>query len=245
MKKMVCIIVSVLVAAAVALTAFFAWLYLHGLSGMTSYSSPSDGQIRVACVGDSITYGHGIRNWPENQYPAVLSDLLGDGYHVQNFGVSGRAVQNDSDQPYTATDQYRESLEYDADILVFMMGTNDSKPENWHDVTQFKEALHRLLDSYVTPGHEPVIFLCTSTTAYFTEDAAGELAGFDIQPAVVDEIALAAAEVAVERGCHLIDIHALTADHPEWFSKDGIHPDNDGADAIARAVCDAITEYYQ
>ena len=50
---------------------------------------------------------------------------------------------------------------------------------------------------------------------------------------------------AVERGCRLIDIHALTADHPEWFSKDGIHPDNDGADAIARAVCDAITEYYQ
>ena len=244
MKKTLRIIVLILILAAIALTASFVWLYLHGLSGMTSHSSPSDGQIRVACVGDSITYGHGISNWPRNQYPAVLSGLLGDGYHVQNFGVSGRAVQPDSDQPYSATDQYQDSLGYDADILIFMMGTNDSKPENWHDAAQFKEALNSLLDSYVAGDRDPVIFLCTSATAYFTEDTGGEIAGFDIRPAVVDEIAQATAGVAEERGYPLIDIHALTADHPEWFEKDGIHPDNDGAAAIARAVYDAIADYH-
>lgn len=171
MKKIARILVVILIVAALALTAFFSWLYLHGLSGMTSYNNPSDEQIRVACVGDSITYGHGISNWPKNQYPAVLSDLLGDSYHVQNFGASGRAVQDDSDQPYRAAEQYQDSLDYDADILIFMMGTNDSKPENWHDAAQFKEALNSLLDSYVTPEREPLVFLCTAAIAQAVCDA--------------------------------------------------------------------------
>ena len=38
----------------------------------------------------------------------------------------------------------------------------------------------------------------------------------------------------------LIDIHALTADHPEWFA-DGVHPNAEGNAAIAQAVYDALT----
>ena len=45
--------------------------------------------LRVACVGDSITYGHGIRDREHDTYPAILDSLLGDKFDVQNFGVSG------------------------------------------------------------------------------------------------------------------------------------------------------------
>ena len=64
---------------------------------MQKNSELKDCQIKVACIGDSITYGHGIKNWPKNNYPAILQQLLGDGYHVQNFGVSGQEVQDNSD----------------------------------------------------------------------------------------------------------------------------------------------------
>jgi len=213
------------------------YLYFNGLSGVSNTTEADDGQTKVACVGDSITYGHGITNWPKNNYPTLLQGLLGETYHVNSYGVSGRAVQPDSDQPYTALPHYQESLAYDADIVVFMMGTNDSKPENWHGADAFKEDLLALLDSY----GDAQILLCTPAASFFVDGQTEGLARHDIQPAVVEEIAQIVRDVAAECGYTLIDIHALTLEHPEWFAKDGIHPSNDGAAAIAHTVAENIT----
>ena len=55
---------------------------------------PADGgeTTRVACVGDSITFGAGVKNRGKNCYPAVLGNLLGEGYEVRNFGVNGATL---------------------------------------------------------------------------------------------------------------------------------------------------------
>ena len=214
------------------------YLYFNGLSGVSNITEADDGQTKVACVGDSITYGHGITNWPKNNYPTLLQGLLGETYHVNSYGVSGRAVQPDSDQPYTALPHYQESLTYGADIVVFMMGTNDSKPENWHGADAFKEDLLALLDSY----GDTEIILCTPAASFFVDGQTEGLARHDIQPAVVEEIAQIVRDVAAERGYMLIDIYELTAQHPEWFAKDGIHPSNEGAAAIAQEVAGIIKE---
>jgi len=237
MKKVMKILGIILLVLFVIIIAGFVCLYFNGLSGTSQTTEAKEGQTRVACVGDSITYGHGISNWPKNNYPVLLQGLLGDKYHVNSYGVSGRAVQPDSDQPYTALPHYQESLTYDADIVVFMMGTNDSKPENWHGADAFKEDLLALLDSY----GDAQILLCTPAASFFVDAQTEGLARHDIQPLVVEEIAQIVRDVAAERGYPLIDIHALTLEHPEWFSKDGIHPSNDGAAAIANVVADAIT----
>ena len=39
--------------------------------------------VRVACVGDSITYGHGIKDRLHDAYPGVLSSMLGEKYDVR------------------------------------------------------------------------------------------------------------------------------------------------------------------
>lgn len=233
--KIVAIILAVII---VLMGCGFAYLYFNGLSGMANPTQAEGAQIKVACVGDSITYGHGILNWPKNNYPAVLQGLLGENYHVNSYGVSGRAVQPDSDQPYTALPHYRESLDYGADIVVFMMGSNDSKPENWHGADAFRKELLSLLESY----GDTEILLCTPATAFFPEGQTEGLTQYDIQPLVVEEIAQIVRDVAQEQGYALLDIHALTAGHPEWFEKDCVHPSNEGAAAIAEAVCSAITE---
>jgi lysophospholipase L1-like esterase len=66
--------------------------------------------IKVACVGDSITFGAGIVNREKNSYPAQLQEYLGDGYEVRNFGVSATTVLCEGKQPYVQTKQYQESL---------------------------------------------------------------------------------------------------------------------------------------
>ena len=211
-------------------------VHYNGFMGEIDFTEPKPGQIRVACVGDSITYGHGIYNWPRENYPNILAGLLGDRYHVQSFGVCGRCVQDDTDQPYRKEEHYRRSLAYNADILVFMMGTNDSKPENWHGETAFRMAAEALLTDYFRDGRKPQVYLCTPATAFFAEGFTGSITKFDVQPRIVDVVAKIMEEIAAEKGCPLIDIHAVTASHPEWFDADSVHPDNTGAAAIARAV---------
>ena len=232
LKKVLKVLLVLLLVIVLLITGGFGYLYFNGMSGMSHTTQAQEGQIKVACVGDSITYGHGVSNWPKNNYPVLLQNLLSDSYHVNSYGVSGRAVQDNSDQPYTALPHYQESLAYDADIVVFMMGTNDSKPENWFGADAFQDALTALLDSY----GDTRIILCTPATSFYVDGKTEGLAEYDIQPGIVTEIAQIVRDVACERGCTLIDIHAMTAEHPEWFAKDGVHPSNEGAAAIAQEV---------
>lgn len=237
MKKLLKIILIILIVLAIVAAVGFFYLYKNGMSGVSNTTEAKEGTIKVACVCDSTTYGHGISGWPKNSYPSVLQELLGDGYHVNNYGVSSFAVQDDADRSYRTLAHYQESLAYDADFVVFMMGSNDSKAQNWKGGEVFREDLLSLLDSY----GDAQIILCTLPAAFFLEGQTEGATNHDIQPLLVDEIAEITRSVAVERGYTLIDIHALTVQHPEWFEKDGVHPSNDGAAAIAREVCGVLS----
>lgn len=220
------------------------YMYNNGLSGKLANGVAKEGQIKVACVGDSITYGHGISDWTVNNYPAQLQEILGEDYCVANFGSSGACVNPEGDQPYISRDVYKAALEYDADIIVFMMGTNDSKPENWTDVAGFLEDYDELLGSFIEGEREPKVYVGLCAEAFYIEDAdiSSGIAEYDIQPAVVDEIADSIQKHAITSGfaMEVIDIHSLTEAHPEWFEVDGIHPNNDGARAIAETVAEVI-----
>ena len=48
--------------------------------------------IHVACIGDSITFGAGIRDRGKQSYPAQLGKLLGAKFAVRNFGVSAATL---------------------------------------------------------------------------------------------------------------------------------------------------------
>ena len=237
MKKVLKVLLIILLIMILIVAGGFAYLYFNGMSGMSNTSEPKEGQIKIACAGDSTTYGHGISGWPKNNYPTVLQNLLGDAYHVNNYGVSSFAVQESADRSYRTLPHYQESLAYDADYVVFMMGSNDSKPENWKGADAFKADLLSLLDTY----GDAEIILCTLPSAFFLEGQTEGVTNHDIQPLIVEEIAEITREVAAERGYTLIDIHALTAQHPEWFEKDGVHPSNEGAAAIAREVYAVIS----
>lgn len=220
------------------------YMYNNGLSGKYANTTPKEGQIKVACVGDSITYGHGISDWKKNSYPALLQELLGEKYHVANFGSSGACVNPNGDQPYVGREVYKAALEYDADIIVFMMGTNDAKPENYTEPPQFWEDYYALIDSFCKDGKNPQIYVALCTEAYYTEDvdASTGITSYDIQPKVIDAI-VETIVMYVDRGnenMNIIDIHALSEKHPEWFEVDGIHPNNDGAKAIAELVAETI-----
>lgn len=239
-KRILIIVLLVVVALVIVVAVGFRYLYNNGLSGRTANAEVKDGQIKVACIGDSITYGHGISGWEKNNYPAVLGQILGEEYNVANFGSSGTCVNPDGDQPYTGRAVYQKSLDYNADILVFMLGTNDAKPENWTNAATFYNEYRALLDTYLSGDNSPKVYIGICAQAFYIDGVTEGVAEFDIQPAVVDEIAALLQEMYAQSDVEIIDVHGLTEQHPEWFEKDGIHPNNDGARGIAELVAEVI-----
>ena len=56
-------------------------------------------KIKVACIGDNITFGARLEDIDKEAYPARLQVLLGDHYYVDNCGVGGcTLIRNDAIQ---------------------------------------------------------------------------------------------------------------------------------------------------
>ena len=207
------------------------------VNGSEEVVGPQEGQIKVACIGDSITYGHGVTNWETENYPVVLQNLLGEGYYVANYGFIGACVNPEGDKPYISLSVYQQSLDYDADIIVFMLGTNDSKAENWTDADTFIKAYGELLDSYFADGRQPKVYIGLCAESFDIENPEME---YGIQPEVVDQIVKTIQENYADKDVEIIDIHSLTTAHPEWFAADGVHPNTEGAKTIAETVANTI-----
>ena len=117
--------------------------------------APRSGEIRVACVGDSITYGYGVKPWPEASYPVRLGALLGEGYCVNNFGFSGRTAGEYGDYPYCREKLFQKSLDFGPDIVIIMLGTNDTKPYNWRGSDAYRESLRSIVSAYQALPSKP------------------------------------------------------------------------------------------
>src|ERR1041384_7347597 len=92
---------------------------------------------RVACVGDSITFGSGVVGRESNSYPAVLQHFLGNKFEVRNFGVSGATLLKKGDKPYWKEHAFTNATAFKPNIVVIKLGTNDSKPQNRKNIVEF------------------------------------------------------------------------------------------------------------
>ena len=90
-------------------------------------------QIRVACVGDSITAGVEATS-KATTYPAQLQQMLGERFIVTNLGSSGATMHADGARPYQQTAMYDTLLSHEWDIVIIMLGTNDGRTRAIADI---------------------------------------------------------------------------------------------------------------
>lgn len=198
-------------------------------------------QTRISCVGDSITYGATIRDKSHDSYPAQLGTMLGRKYSVKNFGASGYTLQESCDRPYTSHKRYKKSLDFKPDVVLIMLGTNDTKPYNWISTEAFQDDYRQLILSYQELPSRPDVILMTPASVF--PENFNPAKPYKIRAGVAGEAAKAVRELAKELGLPFIDIHEVTASHPEFFLQDGVHPNELGAKAIARTVYEALKDW--
>ena len=193
-------------------------------------------QTNVACIGNSITWGSKLSDPETESYPSRLAVLLGDNYVVVNYGSGGRTLLQNTDLPYIESGQHGFSIATPHDIVIILLGTNDSDENNWIEKEHFKEDYYDLIDDYINyPGSDDPVFILGLPPPVFDESA-----GHRNAP-IVDEIIPMIKQVAQEKDATIANFYNALDGKPELFI-DGVHPNNVGTVIMAEVAYDAIQE---
>ncbi|MDF1613059.1 GDSL-type esterase/lipase family protein [Stygiobacter electus] len=183
--------------------------------------------IRVACVGNSITWG----GLGDKSYPEQLGKLLGSHYVVKNFGISARALLRKSDYPYWNEQTFSEAKEFEPQIVIIKLGTNDTKPQNWVYGKEFFSNYVDFINEFRKGPVKPQIFISYPCPVFKTV--------WGIRDSIVKIIIPIIDSVRNTAKTDLIDFNTPFLDSASLFP-DGVHPNAAGYLKMAQIAKDAI-----
>ncbi len=198
-------------------------------------------KTKVACIGNSITYGYGLAAEEREQlcYPGRLQSILGDRYEVGNFGHSGATLLVSGHNPYVRLPECRGALEMKPDIAVIHLGVNDTDPRNWPNYSDFFiRDYGALIDSLraVNPQVRIMIARLTPIGAKHYRFRTGTRDWRLLEQEAIECVSRL-------KGVELIDFDIPLRDRQNLMP-DGIHPDATGYGILAESVGKAITGNY-
>lgn len=185
---------------------------------------------RIACVGNSITYGY-LTHSIEETYPYKLQKMLGDSVEVRNFGVPGAAVQFDKFITYSKTDAYSELKLFKPDLIIMKLGTNDSRPDEWTNEEFFYADYLRLVRKMKNISDR--VYLCYPIPP--CGDKWKQRDGI-LRKKVMKLIK----RVSKEEKLPVIDLYREEMKNSINYFPDGIHPTSNGYDIIAKSIYDNL-----
>lgn len=213
---------------------------------LSSKEQPQGDAPIIVALGDSITFGAGVAETRKTDcWEAKLEKLLGGSYQVLNYGVCGATLQNEGDQPYwnmpeKSQQGYPEAaLALNPEIVIFMLGTNDTKPYNWNRGRFEAQLDQRVKEIKAVPSVKRLILMCPPYAC--PVDGADSVAFDVINETIRDDVNPIVKKCAEENGVECIDLYALTDGHGEYFA-DGVHPNSFGNRVIASAIAKVILE---
>ena len=221
-------------------------MWLTGMLSLASLVSTLASPLRVACVGDSITWGSGISNREHNSYPAQLAGMLGTNWEVRNFGVNATTLLHQGDLPYVKQPAYPQALAFKPDGVVIDFGANDSKHpgdgsldadkavNNWQYKTNFIHDYKEMIAAFRRANPEASVFICLPTPDYPGRWGIND-------KTIREEMIPLIRDVARESGVTVIDLYTPLSNRKELFP-DTVHPNAAGARLMAATIYRALTD---
>lgn len=212
-------------------------------------------QTKIACVGNSITYGYGLNG--ATTYPQHLQYVLGGTYQVENYGNSGKMFHKASQESYWTQPEFKKAYAFEPNIVIIELGTNDSKyffsgsegnynyyfyeykqdsqGKNYTReslIAEMKKDYEALIDTFLHNNHTPEIYVTL-------QPYANNLGWFITDSVIVNVINPMIKEVAEKKRVNVIDLHSLL-NKREWLQADSVHPNEEGAKAMAEIIGESI-----
>ncbi|GHU90654.1 hypothetical protein FACS1894155_09290 [Bacteroidia bacterium] len=204
---------------------------------LLAYTTDIHPQIKITCVGASITEGARIKDPKENSFPGQLQSLLGPKYKVNNYGVGGTTMLRKGNSPYWNTGAYQSALQSNPDIVLIDLGGNDAKLINRPYYNELEQDCRDMIRSFKTlPSHPRVILLLP--TAFFVTDTTGIY-----DPVCIKEVSPRLQNAAYAENIEILDLRPLLIDRPDLIP-DKIHPEEQGSGIIAKRLFQQIAQTF-
>eukprot|EP01031_Cornospumella_fuschlensis_P038072 gene38072-46257_t len=205
-------------------------------------------QIRVTCIGDSITYGSCAEN--SGGYPALLQGMLGPDFTVMNFGNGGKTMmsmgldEDGHDAAYIHTSTWSDAYNSKPDIVTIMLGTNDAKNFNWMGIQDnFPDSYVvdylRMIRAMRTLPSRPEVFIMTLVPMFPDHPSA-------MNDTIINTI-LAPQKGLIQQIAQLAEVKVIDQ-FAAWqgldasYTCDGCHPVDKGYQVIAQTMYEPILE---
>ena len=214
-------------------------------------SQKASGKVKVACLGDEITFGSDSSDADTKSYPAQLQKALNERYGKNKFEVTKYATEGESfvadfertnagSMRYCNTDEYRKMRKDKPDIVILMLGTNDiAYLTDGESCEEYKNAYVDLINGIKKLKSKPLVFVCTPIARYTNY-------GTSIAMNVLRN---ATVEAANEAKAYVIDTYSITEEYfsSALYETDGKHPNDAGYKYLAKVVmggiADGLVEY--
>ncbi|HIL36123.1 MAG TPA: hypothetical protein EYG26_01435 [Planctomycetes bacterium] len=206
-------------------------------------AGPGVTQVRVACLGDSITQGALLNDLEHDAYPVQLGWRLGAGYRVQNFGVGGRTLLRGADLPYMDSSAWKKLLEWQPDLVVVILGSNDTcegKRGNWAHQTELEVDAQALIEGLRGVNPKVRVLLCSPPPMLVAAAGLSSERKQDLtqRGGRLGRIAQALMSVAGQHAsARFVDLSRVLKLQQVV---DGVHPNPFGAEAIANRIAEVI-----
>lgn len=185
---------------------------------------------KVACVGNSITYGYGLNRQDLENYPLRLDSLLGAGWAATNLGNSGKTMLRAVNDAYWKQPEFSKALALLPDVVVIELGTNDAKDYIWnYNKSAFAKDYRAMIDTFRTLSSKPRVWATL-------QPRANNLSWSMPDTTIERQVNPLILSTAMEAAAGVIDLRKGMAGHPEWFQSDSVHPNAAGALAMAKVV---------
>jgi len=218
---------------------------IEGGSGTISYVlrvKPGDeieGKIRVACLGDSITFGARARNPETDSYPAQLARMLDDEYVVNNYGIGGATLIKEG-KP-NIWQNVAKAIHFQPHIVIIMLGTNDTVSWNYKHIDDFSDNATELISLFRRLATKPTVFFCSPTDMILevqglTQQRIENLKG---RKPRLHKLIPVIKNIAEQNNIEFLDMNSLFRGKPHLLT-DGVHPNNDGYRLLAEEFYKAL-----
>ncbi len=191
-------------------------------------------ELNILCLGDSITHGFKLPDPAQESFPSRMEEHSQGLWHVQNLGVNGATVLSKGDIPIINQDAYRIAMHSSPDVVVLMLGTNDTKNNNWRYISDFLEDYRRIVDSLQHLASRPRVIVCTIPPIFLSPNSV-----LDVEH--VTQVNRMIRSVAAESGAEFLNVHQMLAGKSNLFI-DGIHPNALGAVELAGIIYSKILQ---
>ncbi|MBN1952756.1 MAG: T9SS type A sorting domain-containing protein [Bacteroidales bacterium] len=195
--------------------------------------------VRIGTIGNSITHGVVLSDPATQAFPALLNNLLKDVYGdtciVTNYGLTSTTMLKNGDIPYWECQQFRDYLSNVPEICFIMLGTNDTKPQNWdvHGDEYIGDYLS-MIDTIKQRNPSTVFLLAYPPPAFYT------------QWGIRDSVIINGVIPAIDSVLKIVDAELIDFYHPLLDSghlfNDGIHPFEQGNVVMADMLLERFIE---